>query len=176
MSDTSPSTDLAEPVSDRDHHQGPATAPVTLVEYGDYECPDTRRAHGVVQALRARLGDDLRVVFRHFPRSAAHPHAEHAAHLAEAAAERGQFWEVHDSLLSHEGEIDQEALEAYADRFGLDAGRYEAGHRYATRVSDDLQSGQRSGVDGTPTFYINGRRHAGANDVDTLQAAIEAAR
>ncbi|MGN6809743.1 MAG: DsbA family protein [Thermomicrobiales bacterium] len=176
MSDAHTGTDLAEPVTEQDHSRGPATAPVTLVQYGDSQCPDTKRAHGVVQTLRARFGDDLRVVFRHFPRIAKHPHAERAAHLAEAAADKGRFWEMHDSLLSHEGEIDQEALEAYADRFGLDPGHYEAGHRYATRVSDDLQSGLQSGVDGTPTFYINGRRHAGANDLDTLQAAIEAAR
>jgi protein-disulfide isomerase len=176
MSDARTGTDLAEPVTEQDHSQGPATAPVTLVEYGDYECPDTRRSHGVVQTLREKFGDDLRVVFRHFPRIAAHPHAARAAHLAEAAADREQFWEMHDSLLSHEGEIDEAALEVYADRFGLDAGRYEAGHRYATRVSADLQSGLQSGVDGTPAFYINGRRHAGANDLDILQAAIEAAR
>ncbi|HEX5505932.1 MAG TPA: thioredoxin domain-containing protein, partial [Thermomicrobiales bacterium] len=134
------------------------------------------RAHGVIRELRARFGDELRVVFRHFPRAAAHPHAERAAALAEAAAAHGKFWEVHDALLEHEGELDEAALERYATTFEVPAGHYEAGHEYARRVRDDVLSGRRSGVGGTPTFYINGRRHDGANDAETLQAAIEAAR
>lgn len=176
MAQQSGGSRLAEPVGEHDHARGPADAPVTLVQYGDYECPDTRRAHGVIRELRARFGDELRVVFRHFPRAAAHPHAEGAAALAEAAAARGKFWEVHDALLEHEGELDEAALEGYATSFGLTEGHHEAGHEYAQRVRDDVLSGRRSGVDGTPTFYINGRRHHGAYDAETLQAAIEAAR
>jgi protein-disulfide isomerase len=176
MSQQSGGARLAEPVGEDDHARGPADAPMTLVQYGDYECPDTRRAHGVVQELRARFGDELRVVFRHFPRAAHHPHAERAAALAEAAGERGKFWEMHDALLEHEGELDEAALERYAMSFEVPAGHHEAGHEYARRVRDDVQSGQRSGVGGTPTFYINGRRHDGAYDAETLQAAIEAAR
>lgn len=169
-------TQLAEPVTDEDHRRGSDAAPVTLVVYGDYECPDTRAAHPVLKRLHQRFGDDLRVVFRHFPRPEAHPHAERLAFLSEAAADRGRFWELHDLLSESQEPLNEEAIDAYADSLGLGGVRYEAGHPYAKRVNDDIESGRRSGVSGTPAIFINGHRHNGAYDEYTLQAAIDLAR
>lgn len=167
---------LHDPVTDDDHRRGPDDAKVTLVVYGDYECPDTRAAHSVLKRLREHFGDDLAVVFRHFPRTHVHPNAEHAAIASEAAADKGRFWELHDLLLDHSGPLNEEAIDAYASSIGLNATRPEAGHPYATRVSDDVASGNRHGITGTPTIYINGRRHNGSYDERTLQAAIDLAR
>jgi protein-disulfide isomerase len=169
---------LTLPVSDRDHAQGPSTAPVTLVEYGDYECPYCGAAYPIVKEIQRRLGDKLRFVFRNFPITTAHPHAEHAAEAAEAAGAQGRFWEMHDYLFEHQRALGDDKLEEYAAAVGLDVERWDADMEeqvYAERVREDFMSGVRSGVNGTPTFFINGQRHNGSYDVDTLLAAIEAA-
>jgi protein-disulfide isomerase len=169
---------LTSPVGERDHAEGPATAAVTLVEYGDYECPYCGRAYPMVKEVQRRLGDRLRFVFREFPLAQAHPHAQHAAEAAEAAAAQGKFWEMHDELFEQQQALDDPHLVAYAERLHLDVPRFErdlSEHRFAARVREDFMSGLRSGVNGTPTFYVNGRRHDGSYDVETLVAAIEAA-
>ncbi len=169
---------LAMPVSQRDHQQGPATAPVTLVEYGDYECPYCGEAYPIVKEIQRRLGDRLRFVFRNFPLTQSHPHAQHAAEAAEAAAAQGKFWEMHDSLFEHQQALDDAHLVHYAVALQLDQGTFEremTEHVYAKRVREDFLSGVRSGVNGTPTFYINGVRHDASYALETLLAAIEGA-
>jgi formate-nitrite transporter family protein len=155
---------LTPPVSERDHVAGHADAPVTLVEYGDYECPHCGRAYPIVKVAQVRLGSLLRFVFRNFPLSEAHPHAEHAAEAAEAAGAQGKFWEMHDVIFEHQDALEDEDLIAYADALGLDAGRVarelEEGV-WAKRVREDFRSGVRSGVNGTPTFFVNGLRYDG---------------
>jgi protein-disulfide isomerase len=166
---------LILPVSERDHIRGPLTAPVTLVEYGDYECPYCSQTHFVVQALEQLLGNLLGFVFRNFPLTSVHPHAEHAAAAAEAAGAQGKFWEMHDCLFEHQQALDDIHLLAFAAELGLDVARFShemTQHRYATRVREDFLSGVRSGVNGTPTFFINGVRYAGSYDLDSLLAAI----
>ncbi|HWE62710.1 MAG TPA: thioredoxin domain-containing protein [Chloroflexota bacterium] len=167
---------LTLPVSERDHVQGPATAPVTLVEYGDFECPYCGAAHLIVKAIQQQLGDQLRFVFRHFPLATVHPHAEHAAEASEAAAAQGRFWEMHDTLYEHQDALDDLHLLAYAQTLGLDTERFAremAAHVYAPRVREDFLSGVLSGVNGTPTFFINGVRHDGGYDFETLLAALQ---
>ncbi|MGH7531321.1 MAG: DsbA family protein [Gemmatimonadales bacterium] len=170
---------LTTPVSDRDHTIGPANAPITLLEYGDYECPYCGRAFPIVQEVRRRLGDYLRFVFRNFPLTQIHAHAEHAAEVAEAAAAQEQFWPMHDWLFRHQFALDDDALLEGARELGLDVERLrrelaDATHR--ARVRGDFASGIRSGVNGTPTFYINGERHDADYEIGTLMAAIEHAR
>jgi protein-disulfide isomerase len=166
---------LRPPVSDRDHSRGPADAPVTLVEYGDYECPHCGMAHPIVKAVQSRVGDQLRFVFRHFPISSNHPHAEHAAEMAEAAAERGKFWEMHDLLYENQDALEDEDLVGYAASLGIDpawaASALQSG-TFAERVRANFLSGVRSGVNGTPTFFINGVRHEGPWDEASLLGAI----
>ncbi len=169
---------LKPPVGANDHVQGPAHAPATLVEYGDYECPYCGEAYPVVKALQERLGNQLRFVFRNFPLSEAHPHAEHAAEAAEAAGAQGKFWEMHDMLYENQDALDAEDLVRYAKALRLDVPRFVkelAEHAHAERVREDFRSGVRSGVNGTPTFFINGVRHDGPFDLDSLLAAIEEA-
>lgn len=166
---------LTLPVGDRDHIQGAAKAPLTLVEYGDYECPHCGRAYPIVQEVQRRLGKQLRLVFRNFPLSNLHPHAAHAAEAAEAAAAQGKFWEMHDTLFEHQRELTDAALVRHAEALGLDVARFEAdlaGHKYAHRVREDFQSGIRSGVNGTPTFFINGERYEDSWDADTLTETL----
>ena len=168
---------LTLPVSDRDHVQGPATAPVTLVEYGDYECPYCGAAYPIVKRLQEHLGDRLRFVFRNFPLTTVHPHAEHAAEAAEAAGAQGKFWEMHDYLYEHQDALADQNLLEYAATVGLDVERFireMEGGVHTDRVRADFMSGVRSGVNGTPTFYINGQRHNGPYDFESLLAAIEA--
>jgi NhaA family Na+:H+ antiporter len=151
-------------------------APVTFVEYGDYQCQHCRRAHSIVQDLQERLGDRFCYVFRHFPISTAHPNAQHAAEAAEAAAAQGRFWEMHDYLYDHQDSLDDEHLIQYAAELGLDSERFERElneHVYADRVREDFLSGVRSGVNGTPTFYINGERYDGPWDVESLLAEMQ---
>jgi protein-disulfide isomerase len=170
---------LKPPVGANDHVQGPAKAPVTIVEYGDYECPYCGQAYPITKALQERLGDQLRFVFRNFPLAEAHPHAEHAAEAAEAAAAQGKFWEMYDTLLSHQDALLPRDLARYADQLGLDVDRFEDELRtreYASRVGEDVASADESGVSGTPTFFINGRRHYGVYDIDTLTEAVKAAK
>ena len=168
--------ELVVPVSEeRDHVQGPASAPVTLVEYGDYECPYCGAAYPIVKELQARVGDQLRFVFRNFPISTSHPHAEQAAEAAEAAAAQGSFWEMHDHLYEHQRRLEDDDLRAYAAELGLDVDRFSAelaDHTHADRVREDFMSGVRSGVNGTPTFYVNGLRHDGSYELESLLDAI----
>jgi diadenylate cyclase len=169
---------LDTPVGDRDHVRGAATAPVTLVEYGDFECPYCGRMYPVVKELRERAGDRLRVVFRHFPLDSVHPHARRAAEAAEAAAAQGRFWEMHDLLFENQDNLDDEALRRYAARLGLDMARFEddlAERRHAPRVREDRLDGERTGVEGTPTFFINGARYEGSLDLEGMLAAVEEA-
>jgi protein-disulfide isomerase len=169
---------LTLPVGPRDHAQGPPDAPVTLVEYGDYECPSCGMAYPIVEALQARFGDRMRFVFRNFPLAELHPHAQHAAEAAEAAGAQGAFWPMHDRLFEHQKQLDDAHLRGYALAESLDADRFTAdlsGHAYADRVREDVMSGVRSGVHGTPTFFVNGERHDGSWDAEHLAAAIDGA-
>jgi Na+/H+ antiporter NhaA len=171
--------DLAVPVDpERDHIRGPEDAPVTLVEYGDFECPYCGQAEPVVRELLSDFGD-LRYVWRHLPLSDVHPQAQLAAEAAQAAAAQGKFWEMYDLLLSHQNALRARDLMEYADQIGLDPDRFR-GHllkrKGAARIAEDVESADRSGVSGTPTFFINGRRHYGAYDVNTLSDSVRAAR
>jgi Na+/H+ antiporter NhaA len=171
--------DLSQEVdSDHDHVRGAEDAPVTLVEYGDFECPYCGQAEQVIRELLTSFGQDVRYVWRHLPLNDVHPNAQLAAEASEAASAQGHFWEMHDALLSHQGELRLADLRRYATEIGLDAERLiDALHRreYAPRVSEDVASADESGVSGTPTFFINGRRHYGAYDIDTLSVAVKAA-
>jgi protein-disulfide isomerase len=174
----SPSGKLKPPVGANDHIQGPAKAPVTLVEYGDYQCPYCGEAYPIVKALQKRLGDKVRFVFRNFPLGEMHPHAEHAAEAAEAAGAQGKFWEMHDLLYENQDALDDEDLAKYARALHLDVPRFVkemAGQAYTERVRGDFRSGVRNGVNGTPSFFINGARHDGPFDLASLLAAIEEA-
>ncbi len=169
---------LVPPVNEQDHSRGPASAPVTLVEYGDYQCPYCGQAYPVIQKLLARMGSKVRFVFRNFPLQEIHPNAQMAAEAAEAAGAQGKFWEMHDRLYEHQKELKQENLIRHAGAIGLDVNRFKeelAEGTYDKRVRDDFFSGVRSGVNGTPTFFINGSRHDGDWDLESLSAAIEAA-
>jgi protein-disulfide isomerase len=164
---------------ERDHVRGPVDAPITLLEYGDFECPYCGAAHPIVEALREHMGDELRFVFRQFPLVSIHPHAERAAEAAEAAGAQGRFWEMHDRLFEHQHALDDESFLVHAEAVGLDLPRFAremAGGTHASRVREDFMSGVRSGVNGTPSFYIDGMRHDGPWDLDSLVAAIEYAR
>jgi protein-disulfide isomerase len=175
--DSTESAVLTLPVGDRDHIQGAADAPLTLVEYGDYECPHCGRAYPIVKDVQRRLGKQLRFVFRNFPITNLHPHAEDAAEAAEAAGAQKHFWEMHDALFEHQSALDDRHLSAYAAAIGLDVPRFDrelGGHAHAKRVREDFSSGVRSGVNGTPTFFINGIRHDDSWDPDTLTQALRA--
>ena len=163
---------------DRDHIRGPEDAPVTLVEYGDFECPYCGQAEPVVRELLRDFGD-VRYVWRHLPLNDVHPHAQLAAEAAEAAAEQGAFWEMHDLLLDHQDALRPTDLTGYAEQLGLDIERFTDDLRRHTgggRVAEDVDGADLSGVSGTPTFFINGRRHYGAYDIDTSREAVRAAR
>jgi Na+/H+ antiporter NhaA len=172
--------DLAEDVDpERDHVRGPDTAPVTLVEYGDYQCPYCGQAEVVIRELLDEFGDELRYVWRHLPLNDVHSNAQMAAEAAEAAGAQGAFWPMHDKLLSAQDELTPRDLKRYAEELGLDVERFwdELRRReYAERVAEDVASADASGVAGTPSFFINGRRHQGAYDVQTLTAAVRSAR
>ena len=169
---------LAVPVSERDHSQGPATEAVTLVQYGDYECPYTRRSTWVVQAIQQELGDRLRFVYRNFPLTEIHPHALHAALAAEAAAAQGKFWEMHDYLFHHQHTLEDADLAQFAQAVGLDRQQFArdlTDQRVLSRIEEDVEGGERSGVQGTPTFFINGAMYGGSWEQDALLAALQAA-
>jgi formate-nitrite transporter family protein len=165
---------LSQPVTARDHAAGSPDAPVTLVEYGDFECPFCGMAYGEIKDIRQRLGDRLRFVYRHFPRPE-HLHARHAAEAAEAAAAQGEphFWAMHDALFEHQQALEDTQLVQYAADIGLDTGRFShdlGQHRHLQRIQEDLQSGAHSGVHGTPTLFINGVRY------EALPSATELCR
>ena len=172
--------DLSDDVNpERDHVRGKKDATVTIVEYADFECPYCGRAEPVIRELLATLGDDLRYVFRHLPLGDVHPHAQMAAEAAEAAGAQGAFWEMHDLLFAHQEALTGRDLAHYAESLGLDVetfGEDLRQHRNAQHVGEDVASADASGVSGTPTFFVNGRRHRGAYDVTTLTAAVRSAR
>lgn len=166
------------PVGPRDHILGSALAPVTLVEYGDYECPYCGQAYPLVKRIMADLGDELRFVFRNFPLAQAHPHAMQAALAAEAAGFQLEFWPMHDALFEHQDALDMESLVAYATFVGVDIERFMEdieSDPAERRVREDFIGGVRSGVNGTPTFFINGGRHDHWYEYDSLRAAIDRA-
>jgi Na+/H+ antiporter NhaA len=171
--------DLAEDVdTERDHIRGRVDAPVTLVEYGDFECPYCGHAAPVIAKLLDHLGDELRYVFRHLPLNDVHTHAQLAAEAAEAAGAQGAYWDMHDRLLTHQDALTPSDLYRHASDLGLDLDRFSDDlrhRRFAARVAEDVQSADASGVSGTPTFFVNGRRHQGVYDVGTLTRAVKAA-
>jgi protein-disulfide isomerase len=170
---------LTLPISPgRDHIRGPVDAPVTLLEYGDYECPYCGLAHPIVRAVEQEMAGALRFVFRHFPLTTVHPHAELAAEAAEAAGAQRKFWAMHDMLYENQQQLDPPRLLVYAETLGLDLKRFGSDlgqHVHASKVREDFLSGVRSGVNGTPSFFINGVRHDGPWDFATLLAAVRQA-
>ncbi|MDR3574461.1 MAG: thioredoxin domain-containing protein [Anaerolineaceae bacterium] len=178
MTDPADRPILSVPVSERDHTLGADGAPITLVEYGDYQCPSCKEAYSTIKQLRINLGPRMRFVFRNFPKSMVHRHAQHAAEAAEIAAALGKFWEMHAVLYEHQNHLDDRSLAKYAAGLGLDTDRFKrelAHHTYAERVHEDFMSGVRSGVNATPTFFINSYRHNGTLDFMTLMMAMDAA-
>ena len=170
---------LSPPIDpERDHVRGPDDAPVTLVEYGDFQCPYCGEAYPVVNELRARFGDQLRFVFRHMPLSDLHPRAPFAAEAAEAAAAQDRFWEMHDRLFEHQHELEDSDLRAHAEAVGVaDGARFDAelhDHAHAARVEEDYRSGAESGVPSTPRFFVNGLIHLGSASYAELGEAIDA--
>jgi protein-disulfide isomerase len=162
---------------ERDHIRGAATAPITVIEFGDFQCPHCGRAEPVVRDLLADT--DVRYVWRHLPLTDVHPRAQLAAEAAEAADAQGAFWQMHDLLLRHQDELTPEALIRYAAESGLDTEKFQDDlrqHRHETRIAQDVESADLSGVSGTPTFFVNGQRHYGAFDVDSLMDAIKEAK
>jgi protein-disulfide isomerase len=169
---------LSLPVRKLDHIRGPHDAPVTLLEYGDLECPYCGQAHFVLDALQEELGSLFRLVFRHFPLTSIHPHAEEAALAAEAAGAQGRFWEMHDVLFENQRALEDENLVEYAQALDLDLSEFGDAMRTGKelpRIKEDFLSGVRSGVNGTPTFFINGERHDGSFEYPVLYAAIKQA-
>lgn len=167
---------LKIPVTQRDHIRGPADAPITLVEYGDYECPHCGLAHPIVIAVQEHFARRLRFVFRHFPLNQIHPNAEAAAESAEFAGARGRFWEMHDGIYDNQDRLGLPLLLALAVGLGLSELELRnalASGEYEPKVRADFLGGVRSGVNGTPSFFINGERHDGTYEFDDLVAAIE---
>ncbi len=159
----------------RDHVRGPVDAPTELVEYGDYGCPFCAAAYPVVEGLLADAGDAIRFAFRHFPMTTVHPHAERAAQAAEAAGAQGRFWSMHELLFANQRRLGDRDLLGYARILDLDMDRFTrelATGVHLDRVRDDLMSGVRSGVNGTPTFFTNGVRHDGPHDARSLAEAL----
>jgi protein-disulfide isomerase len=172
---TSSKSQLILPVAGRDHIQGPIDAPLALIEYGDYECPYCGAAYPMVKAIQKRLGDKLCFAFRNFPLANMHPHAEHAAEAAEAAAEQERFWEMHDILYENQTALGDDDIAEYAESLKLDAERLMSEVRsgaHALRVREDFRGGARNGVNGTPTFFVNGVRYDGAYGANELIAAL----
>jgi Na+/H+ antiporter NhaA len=172
--------DLSEDVDpERDHIRGPEDASVTLIEYGDFQCPYCGQAEQAIRELLASFGDDLRYVWRHLPLNDVHSNAQLAAEASEAASAQGKFWEMHDMLLAHQDDLTPKDIGRYAHELGLDFDRFFQelrGHEYAERVAEDVGSADASGVSGTPSFFINGRRYQGAYDIDTLTSVVRSAR
>jgi protein-disulfide isomerase len=167
---------LIRPADSADHRLGPENAPAVLIEYGDFECPFCGQAFPVVGELRRRLGDRLCYTYRHFPVTQLHPHAMQAAEASEAAAAQGKFWEMYDLLFTHQDALEIEDLKRYADELGLDRSTFDQqldDHIYADSIRRQFMEGVRSGVNGTPAFFINGVRYDGPHELDPLLEAIE---
>jgi protein-disulfide isomerase len=170
---------LALPVSYRDHIQGLLTAPITLVEYGDYQCPDCAEAHSIIQKLQQDLSKQLCYVYRHFPRHNLHPDAQHAAEAAEAAANQGKFWEMHNYLYANHQELGNGYLVEYAIALNLDIEKFLSevtGDLFVQRIQEDLDSGKSSGVITTPTFFVNDLIYSDNLDQDTLLNMLKQAK
>jgi protein-disulfide isomerase len=168
---------LTLPEPERDHLYGSADGSIRLLEYGDYECPFCAEAQPIIKEIQRRLGDDLLFAFRHFPLTNIHPHSKHAAEAAEAAGAQGNFWGMHDILFENQDALEDEYLAAYAAELGLDVARLireVTSSIYAQRIREDFKSGMRGGVNGTPTFFINGERYDGARDLKHLLNALTA--
>jgi protein-disulfide isomerase len=164
-------TQLLLPIHDDDHVHGPASADLTLVEYGDYECPDCGRLFVIIRDLQATLGERLRIVYRHYPLSGIHPQAQEAAEAAEAASAQGRFWEMHDLLFQNQNSLKYKSLLTYGESLSLDMDRFRRELKkevYQERVREDFRRGVQNGVHGTPGLFLNGVRHDGAWDRDTL--------
>jgi len=171
--------DLVIPVSTRDHVQGSLDADIILLEYGDYECPDCAAAYPAVREIQDELGDRLCFAYRHFPLVEMHSHAEPAAEAAEEAGAQGRFWEMHNRLFENWPRLEDRDLMTYAQQIGLDVEEFRRQVRarvHLDRIKEDIESGTQSGVDGTPTFFINGKRHTGPNDVASLLDRMRVAR
>jgi Na+:H+ antiporter, NhaA family len=167
---------LDPPLGSRDHVDGPPDAPLELVMYGDFQCPFCNAAQPIIRRVRDRLEGRLRFAFRHFPLTQVHPDAQRAAEASEAAAAQGAFWEMHDALYAARGELGLDAVLAAARAVGLDVERVRAklaAGTHTARVVEDVRSGRAAGVNGTPTFFVNGLRHPGGYDAQTLIAALE---
>jgi protein-disulfide isomerase len=167
---------LLLPIQPDDHVQGRAEARYTLVEYGDYECPDCGQLFATLAELRAELGDELRLAFRHYPRSGIHPHAQQAAEAAEAAGAQNRFWEMHDLLFRNQHALKTKDLKRYAEQLELDRKRFHEDLKtraFEQRVREDFRRGVTNGVYGTPGLFINGVRYSGALDRDTLRASLK---
>jgi len=166
---------LTLPDPERDHVQGSADGSIKLLEYGDYECPFCADAQPIVKEIQRRLGDNLLFAFRHFPLANIHPHSEHAAEAAEAAGAQENFWEMHEILFENQGALEDENLAEYAAELGLDQKRLireVTSGAYAQRIREDFRNGERGGVNGTPTFFINGERYDGEFDLKYLLDAL----
>lgn len=169
---------LAVPVNSTDHILGPQHAGVDVVEYGDFECPDCKRVYPATQMLIQHFGHRIGFIFRHFPLTEIHPHAELAAEVSEVAAAQGKFWEMHAKLFEHQTHLDAKHLRAYAEELGLDMARYDAelgDHIYLQRVQEHIAGAKKSGVRGTPTFYVNGELHDVSFGTEGLFKYIQAA-
>ena len=168
---------LTVPDPERDHISGSADGSIRLLEYGDYECPFCGEVQPIVKEIQRRLGNNLLFAFRNFPLTNIHPHSEHAAEAAEAAGEQGNFWGMHATLFENQGALEDEDLAEYAVELGLDEKRLireVTSSVYAPRIREDFKSGVRAGVNGTPTFFINGERYDGARDLKHLLNALTA--
>lgn len=175
MSQANERNRLSVPPSERDRIQGTIDSPIVLVEYGDYQSPDCGEFHRIIKAILQQLGNRLGFVFRHFPQVSIHSQAQKAAEAAEAAGAQGQFWQMHDTLFEHQQALDNGYLVEYANDLGLDMSQFLQAmwrHVYADRVTEDVESGLRSGVTSTPTLFINGIRYNDAWNVESLLAAI----
>jgi len=169
---------LRVPVTDRDHMQGSASAECTLVEYGDYECPHCGHAYPIVKRVQKHFGKKLRFVFRNFPLAEMHPHAESAAETAEFAGANGKFWEMHDGLFDNQEDLGGALYLKLGQQIGLSPQELRAAleaREFLPRVKDDFTGGVRSGVNGTPTFFIDGKRHDGPFEYEDLVSAIQSA-
>lgn len=167
---------LTVPVNENDHIEGPENAEITLLEYGDYECSHCGEAYSIVKKIQEEMGDRLRFVYRDFPLSQVHPHAQHAAEASEIAAQDGKFWEMHDTLFENQNALDDESLVSYAEQIGLDSEKFAEDLQsgaFEDEVREDFMGGVESGVNGTPTFFINGVRYNGSFDYESLLETLK---